>query len=277
MPFKIAHGNPQIIWAPITDSDTLYVGQLVKFYGNEGLQPLGAPSGGADTTNKSVVYGIVIGTNRYVPSHDTTYNTEKVTDATPSGNTVELVNVEGVWSKHDKVFMVQVAVIDPSTVIRGDLRNGSISTNLSARTVAASKGHNAQCTLDSGCGIARLYKPNDADVGVTATFSGTVYFRSGNAMGNYRLLDLASSIHMKWDKPLAKAASHDDTVVVAPGLPPVGWGHMLTDSESMYVDVSSDNSTNNWIVMVHKLDLREAGNEHVDFRFATCHFDPMRT
>lgn len=272
MSFKIVHGNPQIIWCPIVDSDTAYVGQIVKYQDNEGIEPLSTASGVADTTNKSVVFGIVLGTNRYSPLFSSTYNTDYVTDATPAGNTVELVGVEGPYSKHDKTFYAQVAIIDPSCVIRGDIRDGSVSTLIPQRTVAASKGHAGQCTLDTGIG-GRVYKPHSASA---AYANGTIYFRSGNAMGQYRILDQASSIHLKWDKPLANNASHDDVVVGVLGLTPLGRCQMQTDSESLYVDAFANASTNNWHVIVTKLDLREAGNEHVDFRFQTCHFDRAR-
>lgn len=269
MAFSIAHYGepPQVIWCQVTDGDTIYVGQLVKIGTNEGVDPLGSASGAADTTNKAIPLGIVVGTNRKVPQYSSTYKTEYITDVSPASNTNEYVLVDGPYPKGDNVAMVEVAIITPNTVLRGPIFRGAVGTALTQNTVTAAQGGAIHATLDSGVTFA--------DTSVTSTYE-TAYFRSGANRGTYRVLDSRSSVGLTWDKPLKSSASNDDQVIIVPGLRPCGIARMQTDSEAMYIDGTANASSNYWSILVHRLDLAKTGEEYAEFRFSTCHFDPVR-
>lgn len=282
MGFSIVHGSPQTVWCPITDSETLYVGQLVKTNEHspvafkneyEGASPLGAASGKSDTTTKGIPFGIVVGTNNATPVFNSTYNAEYITDATPKASTTRFTGVEGPWTKGGRVAMVEVAVITPSTVIRGPVRNGNTTggVNLVEDTVAASKGHYKNCTLDHS-GQGKTF------AGSTAAGKGwgTIYFRTGTAAGQYRCSQDNASNDCTWGKALYAACSHDDKVIRVNGLRPIGPGRMQLDSESMFIEAYADASTNHYTVNVLRLDLSQKGNEYCEFMFGGDHFAGYR-
>lgn len=267
--FSIAHVDQlQTVWAPIVDSDTCYVGGLLMA-SDEGLKPLTTATGAADTTNKAIPYGICVGTNNYTPSFDSTYKTDKITDATPLASTTEFVGVEGPWHKNGHMAMVKVALIDPSTVIRGDIFDGATGTAMTVATVAAAGAAAAtSCTCD-GLGFPA------ATTKISKTYA-TIYFRSGNNTGAYRILDSTSSLALTWDKPLFAAVAANSTLVGVNGLRPNGLSQMQIGGEATYINGGTDASTNYFSVTVARLDMRTAGKEFAEFRFNTCHFDPKR-
>lgn len=271
MGFSVVHGSPQTIWCPIVDSDTIYVGQLVKFAkGTEGIQPLPDASGAADTTNKNVVLGVCIGTNNKTPQYNSTYKTEYITDATPLSSTTEFVGVEGPWAKGGKVAMAKVAIITPDTVIRGPIYNGAVGTAITEATV-----NEPGCAEAVGCTVDGIGWPNtvgDAHVG-----SSTIYFRTGANRGQYRIKDNDDSTNQTWDKPLYTAVASGDKLVAVNGLVPMGLARMALGTEALYIEGEDANSSEDYYaIIVHRLDLSESGKEYCEFRFCTCHFDPAR-
>ena len=267
MGFKVISGSPQTVWAPIADSDTIYIGQLVKCAGNEGIEPAGTASGAADTTGKGYLYGIVVGTNNSTPAYNSTYMTEYITDATPKASTTIFTGHEGPWSKGDHQAMVEISIINPSTVVRAPIYKGAVGTVLPEMTVTASKGHYANCTIDT------TYKHGFA--GQTQHYE-TAYFRTGANAGTYRLLTSSSTIGLTWDKSLYASASNDDKVIVVKGLRTNGYSKIFLDSESLFINNATTSTVNYYIGNVVRLDLRESGNEFCDFTFGPPHFDPKR-
>ena len=68
----IIHGNPFTIWVPLKPATTIYVGSLVCVDSSaldEGVIVRGQADGAADTTNKDVPLGIVVGTKLPVTSN----------------------------------------------------------------------------------------------------------------------------------------------------------------------------------------------------------------
>jgi hypothetical protein len=265
--FSLAQGqSTQAVWCQIVDLDTCYIGQLVGVSA-EGVITMSAAAGAADTTGKVVPFGIVIATNNKTPVFDSTYNTESITDVAPSSNPYEHhVGIEGPQAKMARTDMVKVALIDPSTVIRGDIRNGGAGTAITVGTVTTD-GANS-CTT-STVGIP--------DPTYWAKTWATMYVRSGRAQGQYRVLDSVSSTSLSWDKATHVQVATSDTVVVANGMRPVGISRMQTDGEAMYIDQGVDCSSNYYSIIVHRLDLSVAGKEFVEFRFAGDHFAALRT
>lgn len=259
MGFEIVFGSPYSVWAPIVDLDTIYVGQLVECQGNEGVAPIAAASGANDTTGKIVPMGVVIGTNLKTPVFDSTYKTEKITDVSPLANTVEYVGVEGPWSKGDKQAMVKVAIIDANTILKGPIFNTTYGTALTVGTVSTGDTNGVSCTTSA------------LDVAGVAVLS-TLYFRTGANAGTYRVTDDASTTAVTWDKATTAAVAIGDTLVRSVGLRPIGPSRLQLDSESMFIDGAAALTTDYYGVDVIKLDLREAGKEHVYFRFNADHF-----
>jgi len=266
--FSIAHIDQlQTIWAPIVDSDTVYVGSLLVV-SDEGVKPLPVASGAADTTNKNVIFGICVGTNNRTPVYNTTYMAEYITDATPLASTTEFAGVEGPWNKYNHCAMACVAIVDPSTVIRGDIFDGATGTAMTVATVTIGAAAAKSCTCD-GIGFP------PATTKMSKGY-GTVHFRSGGNKGSYRILDSNASKALTWDKALYTRCVAGDTLVAVNGLRPIGLSQMQIGTEAGYIDGGTDASTNYFSVTVHRLDLRTAGKEFCEFRFNTCHFDPKR-
>lgn len=257
MGFEVVEGCPRSLWVPIVDLDTLYVGQIVECQGNEGAAPVGAAVGANDTTGKAIPFGVVIGTNLKEPSYDSTYKANKITDTSPNTTTTEYVMTEGVWSKGDKQAMVEIAVIDANTVLKGPLFNAAVGTATTVGTVTT--GGTVSSTV------------NALEVAGVAT-KATAYFRTGVNAGSYRVTDDTSTTALTWDKATTGTVAVGDTLVRVNGLRPVGPSRAQFDSESMYIDTSAALTADYYGIDVIKLDLSEAGKEHVFFKFNLDHF-----
>jgi hypothetical protein len=65
-----------------------------------------------------------------------------------------------------------------------------------------------------------------------------------------------------------------DTVVVA-NLPHWGTGRAYIDSEGLYIDASEALTSNYLLIDVIRLELAEANNEYVEFRFNPINFNTV--
>jgi len=262
MGFSVVRGGiPKPMWVQIVDSDTLYVGQLV-YTNAEGVAPLSTAGGAYDTTNKKVPFGIVAGTNLATPLFSSSYSADYITDVTPLASTTDYRGIEGVWSKGDKVAMVEVIRINPETVIRGPLYNSSFGTAPTVVTVTTGSAAGTSATVGA------------VDVAGVANLS-SLYFRSGANAGAYRVTDDTSTTAITWDKPTTNAVAVGDTMVRV-NIRPTGLSRVQFDSESMFVDISAAVTTDYYGINVLKLDLSEAGKEHVEFTFNIDHFAAAR-
>jgi hypothetical protein len=241
----------------------LYVGQIVECQGNEGAAPVNAAAGAADTTGKVVPFGVVVGTNLYNSSYNTTQQADQITDTTPHDSTVEYVLHEGVWARGDRVAMVEIALITPETIIKGPIFNGALNTATILGTVTAGSASGVTATV------------NALEVAGVATLA-TVYFRGGENVGAYRVTDDTSTTVIAWDKPTTKDVAIGDTLVRVNGLRPIGPSYAQFDTEAMYIDSAAALTTDYYVLDVIKLDLSEAGKEHVFFKFNADHFTLKR-
>lgn len=264
MGFEVVHGGTadQRLWAPLINTDTLYVGQLI-ISGNEGVAPLAAATGAGDTTGKQVPRGVVIGTNKKTPVFDATYNTESITyAAASSAGSEDYVGVEGPWAKNDRLAMVEYLPITAQTVLRAPLYTDTIGT---APTVGTLSGTPTTTAATSSAveeaGVASL---------------STMYIRSGGVAGSYRVTDDTSTTALTWDAELNAAPVSGDTVVRV-NLRPEGTCRMQIGTEALFVDTGATVTTNYFLIDVLRLDLSDAGREYVEFRFHPCHFDSVRT
>jgi hypothetical protein len=265
--FGIVSGSPHLVWCQILKGEQLYIGQIVKSSG-EGMTPIGKASGASDTSTKSVPYGIVVATNNATPVFDSTYNVETITESVASGNdrehNIPVGEPHGIFGQVD---MVQVALIDNTTVIRGMIKSRAAGggTNISARAITTA---GTVTSVIAKGGFVGSYVDKDFE---------TVYFVDGANAGQYRILDSASSINLKWDATLKVTTAVGDQVKIVPGLVPNGYGKTQFDAESMFINAKADASSNYYAINVIRLDLSEDGNEYVDFQFLPEHFNPNRT
>jgi hypothetical protein len=259
-----------LVWCAVDDNarsyDTLYEGQLVQTgpgVGLYGVAPLGAAAGVADTTSDPahVPFGVVVGQNRKEPLYNSTYKGFYITSEDPHASTTEYVGVEGPWPKGDKCAMVLVELIYPTTILKGRIFNATYGTAITVGTVTTAS--------TTGAGFACSAGLSDASTPVGAL--GTVYCRSGANRGIYRITTDTSAT----TKTVAQYFPYDialgDTFVNVQ-MRPWGQSYVQTDTESMFFTAAANPATDYWIIDVIKLDLSEAGNEYVLFKFNADHF-----
>jgi hypothetical protein len=154
--------------------------------------------------------------------------------------------------------MVQIAHIDPCTVLRGPIYNAAVGTAPTEATVSTGSG-----TDGLGCTSSAV------EVATVATLA-TLYARTGKNAGVYRTLTSASTTTHTWLQAMPKDMEIGDKIVVV-GLRP--YGHCFCQiTMGLYIDSSQTAATNYFVIDVIRLDLREAGKEYVEFRFNADNF-----
>lgn len=270
MGFSIAQGTPHCIWAPVCVAETLYVGQLVRS-NNEGVEALAAAAGKGSQVHKmatvalisdgasanNLPFGVVIGTNKRVPTFDSTYKTESITYVAPNTATADdYAMVEGPWAKGDLMSMVRIALITSETVLRGQLYDSSFGTALPTYVIA------------SGAGVSGMVTSTIAPTPVLASLS-TFYFMDGAAAGSYRISKTAHADTHTWDMPLTVACAAGDKISHANGLRTIGQSYTQFDSTCQFIDMNDGLGTNYWLVDVLRLNLEDEKSSWVDFRMST--------
>lgn len=271
MAFRISEMNtekPKTTWVPIDNTDTIYVGQIVVWQSaattfTEGILPLGAAAGAADTTGKNIPYGVVVGTNRRDPLYNSTWKANSIVDVVSAADQKAIEKVGGHGSNMpvgDQRCMVEVAIITPSTVLEGPIYNGAYGTAPTEVTVSGA-------SADGGVTAATVgtldYTP------VTAMC--TAYGRSGGNAGAYRVTTgtTTTEIQVVHQFPNATIAIGDTFV----GVPmKKGLSFMQLDAEAMYIDASASPATNYFVVNCLDLKLGESGKETAVFMFGGDHF-----
>lgn len=268
---KIAHDSPQKVWMPIKPGATIYVGSLVSIDFSaldEGVVVRPTAVGIANTTNKDIPLGVCVGTNRREPIFSATYLAEYITDPGVTGvrtDTTEYVLKEGPWNKGDGMAMVEVALIDPSTVLSAPIRNGAIGTSISELTSSA--GNANGLTVTTGA----------ADFTPVANLC-TIYCRAGVNRGQYRTTDSTSTTVHAWDREMLKTTAGAGEKYVMSGLRTHGVSYVTIGdgTVSSFIDGSATQATNYDVIQVVRLDLSDPGNEFVEFRFDTDAFCQVR-
>lgn len=263
---EVVKGTPELMWCPVSGTDTLYVGQPVKWSAN-GLVPLGAASGAADTTTKSIPYGIVTATNNAVETEvfSSTYNTEYVTQVQSQANQIarNWHGVEGrMYNNNDPQAFVQIARIYPGTKIKAPIFNAAFGTAPTVTTV----------TVGSTTGAG--YTAGACDFTPVANLC-TSYCRSGANRGLYRISSDTSTTVRTFGTYWPYDIAVGDTFVSVPITQGLSY-IQLEATESMYVDASATPATNYYVVFVDSIDLSVAGKETVTFSFGNVHFDNAR-
>lgn len=272
MGFKIVEGSCRKAWYPIdrtAGATSLYVGQLVQLPSGSynGVTPIAAASGAADTSTKSTPLGIVTGTSDAAPTYTGTYGQYITSVQSVAGQVARRnLGIEGMHGKGDPQAMVEVACIDATTVIRAGLFNATYGV---APTVVTATAVNGTAGLGMTTGAT--------DVATVANMC-TTYCRTGANAGVYRVNKSASATVHTYDTYWPYTLAIGDTFVIVPVRQ--GQSYVQVTSTTGYVgmgfDVSATPATNYFIINVLELDLREAGKESVLFKFAPVHFDSAR-
>lgn len=267
MGFEVIHNSPMTLWVPLVYETTIYDGSIVSLDNSaptEGVQTLPQAAGASNTTNKDIPLGVVIGNNLRDPVFNTTAKANYITSATPHDSTTEFVSTEGVWIKGGREHMVKIAVIDPTTVIKGPLWDSAVGTAPTVSTVTTGcSGDGIGCTTGA------------ASVASVPVYS-TIYFRTGANKGAYRVLDTTSSTTHEWDTPFYADIAVGDTCVVV-NMRPFGTSRaqiLLTYGTGWDIDEAVTAAY--FHITVLKLDLSTANSEHVYFRFDGDNFCQAR-
>jgi len=273
MAFTIVHPEShQTSWVPVLAADTCYIGQIVMVDSAtplEGVIPLGQAAEDNNYTNMDIPMGVVIGMNATAGNmvNNSTYSAQQITaDAagTAHESTTQYRGVEGPWSKGDKIAMVKIHHIDPTTVLRAPLYDTSYGTA------------QAEVTASTGCGGDGIGCTTDASTVATVANFGTIYMRSGANLGIYRTLTSASTTAHVWLQAMPQTIEIGDTALVVNGLRPYGHCMCQFDAEAMFIDTNAALTTDFFYINVRRMDLSVAGGEYVEFTFDAANFISYR-
>jgi hypothetical protein len=264
MGFYVDAGSPRTVWAPIdtVTATSLYVGQLVKndSVSLNGMAPLAAAQSTTDKTGLQAIYGVVVGDNNNTALNVATYGQYQTGQATVAAQTaIKKLGNSGMYSAGDTQALVKVAVINPNTVLRGNIYNVSVGV---APTVA---------TVASGSSTAG-FTCNSIDVATVANMC-TCYCRTGKNAGLYRVVLAASATAMTFTTLWPVAPAVGDTFVIVPYKIGYSFAQITFDAGylGMGFDCSETAASNYFGIHVYELDLREAGKETVLFAFDSIH------
>lgn len=269
--FRIDHGSPRKLWVPIdrtAGATTLYEGQLCKMDSGsfDGAAPLAAASGAADTTGHQVIWGVVCGTNYKSPLFAATYGQYAASVASQADQvaTVKL-GVEGMHPKGDPRPMVEVAKLNASTVLKGDICNAT--QGVAPTVVTVTTGSTTGAGMTTGA----------IDFTPVANMN-TFYCRSGANKGIYRVSKTTSTTVHTFDTYWPYDIAVGDTFVAVPMRQ--GQSYVQINETSGYLGTcfscAASPATNYFLIDVLELDLREAGKETVLFTFNPIHLCEAR-
>jgi hypothetical protein len=271
MGFKIAKGSPPTykIWVPLdrtAATTTLYVGQLVKCDSGSfnGVAPLAVASGAADTSQKQVVYGVVVGTNDFPQTENfvATYG-QYISAVQTSAQQIahKQMGVEGMHPKGDPLPMVEIALITPQTILEAPICNATLGV---APTVVTASAVNATAGLGMTTG--------SVDVATVANLC-TTYCRTGANAGIYRVNKSASATTHTFDHYWPYTLAIGDTFVTVPLRQGVSFAQINSTAGyiGMCLDCAATPATNYFALDVLQLDLSKAGKEKAIFKFNACH------
>jgi len=267
----IAHGSPYTIWVPLDNTKTVYVGSIVCFDTSDlaaldGVVVREQADGEGDKDNYDLPFGVVIGTNEKNPRFNTQYKAEYTTQLGATdphdGASREFVGVEGPWSKGDGNAMVKVAVITPDTILRAPIYNNAVGTAPTELTTTTADTNGLSITTT----VAANFTP--------VAGMNTIYCREGANAGIYRrTYNTSTTIHTTYTA-FPKDIDSGSVWVTVPVVIGPSYVRLGDNTVSSYINCSETPVSEYDIVIVTRLDLREAGKEFAEFYFASEHFTP---
>ena len=269
--FSLINQPMLVKWFPVDyNAVTLYEGQLVTWCFADSGQGLKAynVAGAADTTADQGPLGVVVGFNNRTPVFDATYKANYGLSVSTQAAQLarEWAMAEGMWSKGDPALLAQVAILDPTSIIKGRIFDTTYGTapDVVTNTTASTDGS----TITTAA-VDHTYP----------AYNAMWYCRSGANMGLYRASYSASTtshtFYLTWPYDIAVG---DTFVPVAITL---GTSKACFDSVGTYIeqwgnDHATSYTTNYLWLDVFELNLAEAGNEYAIFRINPYQFLPER-
>ena len=271
MGFKPVQGtqNIETFMLPIdmtAATQSLYIGQLVKMDTGSfnGAAPLATASGAADTSQKQVILGTVVGMNNYPMTELTnaTYG-QYITGAATQAAQKAIMKMgnKGMFAKGDPQALIEIAKISPDVLLEAPICNGTFGTAPTVVTVSTGDTTGAGMTTTA------------TDVATVANMC-TAFCRTGANAGLYRIVKSASATVHTFDTCFPFAIAVGDTFVIVPYR--VGTSYAQINSTAGYLGMcfncAATPATNYFQITVKRLALMEAGKEKVLFWFDPCHF-----
>jgi len=272
MSFRVVEGEPKLRWVAGDGTSTYYIGQLLSYITTTAAAtpgtviPMLLPNGAADTTNKQVVAGVVVGFNNRA---QTSNSTGQYDGGTCVAQATQLARdwmfQEGMYVKGDPQVLIQMAEVTPETMIEGDIRNAAVGTATTLLTATAGS--------TDGCITAMT--TNACDFTPVAN-KCTIYCRTGANAGIYRhTVDISTTapavtVAFPYDTAIG------DTFVRVPFKQ--GFSAPYIGGPGLYLTTAIEAAANtNFHIIISSLDLSTASKEVARFRFCTTHFDLART
>lgn len=258
---------PHMPMFAIDGTDIIHAGSIVKTSG-DGVAPIGAASGAADTSTKSTILGLVMGNtnDQNNKTYDTTFNASKVTGIVTQADQVArngkyFGNTGAMYPKGDSIPLVKVALLTPYTILRSRIYDGSYGSLPTLLTVT------------TGDAVGLGFTSNATDFTPVADLC-TTHFRTGASAGLYRVSDDSNTTVSTNDVAFRGGIAVGDTAIRVPFRQGLSFAQL--DTEAIFVDVSATPASDYYIINVIDMNLEIAGEETVDFTFNQVHFDLAR-
>ena len=233
-------------------SANCYQGQMLKYDANAGgiVEPIAAAADNPEDI--TVVAGICLGAGK-----NTSPGTNRF-DATYKGDLITYDVTQATLAVNDPVgaAIVQMQILTPNSLIRAPIVKDTVGTAPECKA----------CTTGSSDGLTFVI----ATIDTTVSQYSTAYCRTGANRGEYRRITTGATTTQTVVVPFTNDIAIGDTFCVANVVQ--GLAHIDFDTQFQGID-SSAALTNYYSVIVHELNLEEAGREYCTFRFAPQHFD----
>jgi len=261
----IVEGTARPIWLPITcvggSATTVYIGSMVQwtYATGDGVIPTIAASG---ATVGPV--GVVVGTNNLTPLYNTTYQTEYTSSLASTNQTTQNARdwrmQEGMWIKSDPMPLVQVALIDRTSVLRIPIYAHATNLTMPAAAVSTAGSAGGQTVT---CGTTGF------DTTAVA-YENTIFCRTGLNRGLYRITyDTNAGTGAKtWYQAMPyTTATVGETYVQVPFK--LGLTHIDLQTTGLGINTitGASNASNYYTVECLEIHLEDYGDEYALIRF----------
>jgi hypothetical protein len=221
-------------------------------------------AGAGDVTADHNPIGIVVGTNNRTPLYDSTYKTEYITSVQSQANQLarDSFGVEGTNGRMDPAAYVQIAIVGPNTIVKGQIFNAAFGTAPTVQTVTTGSTTGAQ------------YVANACEFTPVA-YNGTFYCRQGANKGLYRVTSSTSATTVPfvnyWPYDIAVGDKFVGANIVRGGC------CAMFDSTAQFIDNSAAVMTTNYIYIdALEINLETAGSEYAIFKLNPLQFLGIR-
>ena len=262
--FKIVEGPMDAKWFNVSASNTVMIGQLVKYSpALMGVAPLAAAADAPQAYANGYPLGVAVAINNRTPLSNSTYSTQYGTGASTQATLLarDYFGVEGMTAKGDPQLQVLVALITLNvSVIEGPIFKTSYGTAPGVVTCTTA-GANGIAGMVHGAGDAAAYA-----IGVNM-----YYGRSGNNTGLYRSSNAASTT-----TPTFELGPWPYGWVVGDTFAMINFGvgqnqKIQTDAYSMFIDNAANTTGGaHFMATVLSMDLTKPGQETAQFRFCSA-------